>query len=213
MMSETNLIRVFIIDDHPMVVAGLNALLGQLENIEVVGSAGNAFETIPFLRKNKTDIVLLDINLPDINGIDLCKKIKKEFPGIKVLGISTFSDRSYISRMIENGASGYLIKSASAEEISTAIQTAITGKLYMSLEMEHVLKPASIVPDGLFPKLTKREQEVLKLIADGLTNNQIAEKLFISSLTVDSHRKNLLTKLNVKNTAALIRLAVEHQLI
>lgn len=168
---------------------------------------------MPFLKKHAVDITLLDINLPDINGIELCKKIKKEFPATKVLGISTFNDRSYISRMIENGASGYLIKSASAEEISDAIQTVMSGKLYMSLEMEHVLQPSTVMPSGLLPAVTKREKEVLQLIAEGLTNNQIAEKLFISSLTVDSHRKNLMTKLKVNNTASLIRIAIEHRLI
>ncbi len=102
-------VRVFIVDDHPVVVAGLQSLLRQLDQIEVAGAASNAFEAIPFLRSNQVDVVLLDINLPDISGIDLCKKIHKEFPEVKILGISTFSDRSFISRMIENGAAGYLI--------------------------------------------------------------------------------------------------------
>ncbi|MGH2643915.1 MAG: response regulator [Chitinophagaceae bacterium] len=207
------MIRVFIVDDHPMVIAGLKTLLEQLYGLEVVGHAVNAIDTMAFLKRDQPDIILLDINLPDINGIDLCKKIKKEFPEVKVLGISTFSDRSYISRMIANGASGYLIKSASSEEISDAIHTVMTGKLYMSLEMEHVLQPSSVIPSGLLPALTKREKEVLQLIGEGLTNNQIAEKLFISPLTVDSHRKNLLTKLSVNNTAALIKTAIQHRLI
>jgi DNA-binding NarL/FixJ family response regulator len=206
-------IKVFIIDDHPMVVAGLNSLLGRLENIEVAGAVSNAFDAIPFLKKNKTDVILLDINLPDISGIDLCKKIHKEFPEIKILGISTFSERSYISRMIENGASGYLIKSASADEIAEAIDTVLKGKIYLSVSMEHIAKPLSIMPSDNLPALTKREKEILQLISEGLTNNQIAEKLFISPLTVDSHRKNLLTKLNVNNTASLIKLAVQNGLI
>jgi two-component system, NarL family, nitrate/nitrite response regulator NarL len=206
-------IKVFIIDDHPMVVAGLNSLLGRLENIEVAGAVSNAFDAIPFLKKNKIDVILLDINLPEISGIDLCKKIHKEFPEIKILGISTFSDRSYISRMIENGASGYLIKSASADEIAGAIDTVLKGKMYLSLSMEHIVKPLSVIPLESLPALTKREKEILQLISEGLTNNQIAEKLFISPLTVDSHRKNLLTKLNVNNTASLIKLAVQNGLI
>ena len=212
-MSSEKIVRVFIVDDHPMVVEGLKALLGQLENIKVAGAASNAFDAIPFLRKNAIDLVLLDINLPDVNGIDLCKKIKKDFPDVRVLGISTFSERSYISRMIANGASGYLIKSASAEEIAWAIQTIMEGKFYMSLDMEHILQASAMAPAGLLPALTKREEEILRLIAEGLTNNQIAEKLFISPLTVDSHRKNLLTKLKVNNTASLIRLAAEHRLL
>lgn len=206
-------VKVFIIDDHPMVVAGLNSLLGGLENIEVVGAVSNAFEAVPFLKKNKVEVVLLDINLPDISGIDLCKKIHKEFPQIKILGISTFSERSYISRMIENGASGYLIKSASAEEIAEAIDTVLKDKMYLGVSMEHIARPLSIIPSDNLPALTKREKEILQLISEGMTNNQIAEKLFISPLTVDSHRKNLLTKLNVNNTASLIKLAVQSGLI
>jgi DNA-binding NarL/FixJ family response regulator len=213
-MEPVSTINVLIVDDHPVVVEGLRSLLRQLKNIQTAGSAANAFEAIAFLRKNKVDIILLDVNLPDISGIDLCKKIKKEFAGVKVLGISTFSERSYISRMIENGAAGYLIKSATAEEIAEAIQTILQGRLYLSLELGHLLQPAAVtLPAGGIPALTKREKEVLKLIAEGLTNNQIAARLFISPLTVDSHRKNLLTKLNVNNTASLIRLAVEQQLI
>jgi DNA-binding NarL/FixJ family response regulator len=212
-MTTTQPIRVFIVDDHPVVVAGLTALLRQLGGIRVAGSAANAFQTIPFLKENPVDLVLLDINLPDVNGIELCRRIKKEFPGMKVLALSTFSDRSYISRMIDSGASGYLIKSASREEISTALHTAMAGRLYLSLEMERVLQPAAPAEAGTVPRLTRREQEVLELIAGGLTNHQIAEKLFISPLTVDSHRKNLLTKLGVKNTAALVRLAVLRKLV
>lgn len=205
--------KIFIVDDHPMVVAGLHSLLMQLENLEVSGSVSNAFEAIPFLKKNQVDVILLDINLPDISGIDLCKKIHKEFPQIKIIGISTFSERSYISRMIENGALGYLIKSASKEEIAEAIDTVMKGKMYLSVSMEHIAKPLSILPSGHFPALTKREKEILKLISEGMTNNQIAEQLFISPLTVDSHRKNLLTKLNANNTASLVRVALENQLI
>ena len=206
-------VHVFIIDDHPMVVEGLQSLLGRLPGIEVAGSVSNAFDAIPFIEKNATDVVLLDINLPEISGIDLCKKIHQRFPSIKILGMSTFSERSYISRMIENGACGYLIKSASAEEIAGAIHTAMEGKMYLSVSMEHMGKPLSVpAPDSL-PALTKREKEVLLLISEGLTNNQVAERLFISPLTVDSHRKNLLTKLNVNNTASLIKLAVKHGLV
>jgi DNA-binding NarL/FixJ family response regulator len=188
-------------------------LLGQLENIEVAGAVSNAFDAIPFLKKNKIEVILLDINLPDISGIELCKKIHLEFPEIKILGISTFSERSYISRMIENGASGYLIKSASAEEIAEAIDTVLHNKMYLSISLEHLTKPLSISSSDNLPTLTKREKEILQLISEGLTNNQIAEKIFISPLTVDSHLKNLLTKLNVNNTASLIKLAVQNGLI
>jgi DNA-binding NarL/FixJ family response regulator len=163
------------------------------------------------LKSNDVDLVLLDINLPDISGIDLCRKITKDFPGVKVLGISTFGERSYISRMIENGASGYLIKNASAAEIQEAIETVMAGKLYLSVSIETLLKSKNNYAE--IPALTKREKEILSLISEGYTTNQMAEKLFISPLTVESHRKNLLTKLNVNNTASLIRLAVSMNLV
>ncbi|HTN35630.1 MAG TPA: response regulator transcription factor [Arachidicoccus sp.] len=212
-MSRKILPGILIVDDHPMVIAGLQQLLAQLDFIEVTDTAVNAFDAMAILRKKPIDIVLLDINLPDINGIDLCKKIKKEFPDTRIVGISTFSDRSYILRMLDNGASGYLIKSASIEEIEKALRTVLDGQLYLSLSMEHILKPSAALQAGALPALTKREKEVLQLIADGKTNQQIGQELFISPLTVDSHRKNLLTKLEVNNTAALIRLAVEQHLL
>ena len=204
---------LLIVDDHPLVIAGLVQLISCLDFVHVADTAGNAIDAMDKLKSTPIDIVLLDINLPDINGIDLCKKIKNSFPDIKIIGLSTFSDRSYILRMLDNGASGYLIKSASSEEIENAIRTVLAGNLYLSLSMEHMLKPATPLQTGALPALTRREKEVLQLIADGKTNAQIATELFISPLTVDSHRKNLLTKLDVHNTAALIRLAVEQHLL
>lgn len=212
-MSQNATASLLIVDDHPMVIAGLEQLLSSLDFVAVKATAQSAIEAMAQLKAIPIDIVLLDINLPDINGIDLCKKIKTSFPDIKIVGLSTFSERSYILRMIDNGASGYLIKSASVEEIESALRTVLDGRLYLSLSMEHMLKPASSLQVGALPALTRREKEVLQLIADGKTNAQIARQLFISPLTVDSHRKNLLTKLDVHNTAALIRLAVEQHLL
>jgi len=213
-MNTPNRLSVLIIDDHPLIVAGMQKMLAAIDEIQIAGAAGSAIEAMKILKTVPVDIALLDINLPDISGIELCKKIKKEFPAVKVLGISTYCDRRYVSRMIENGALGYLAKSADAEEIIRAIRTASKGQLYLSLSTEQLMRsPADLTPPGTLPPLTRREKEVLRLISEGFTNTQIAEKLFISPLTVDSHRKNLLTKLNVSNTAALIRLAVEQRLL
>jgi DNA-binding NarL/FixJ family response regulator len=206
-------ISIFIVDDHPIVIEGLKSVIERLKDHQVIGTACNAIDAIHSLKRMQADVLLLDINLPDISGIDLCKKVRNEFPAVKVLGISTFSERSYISRMIQNGAHGYLIKSASQEEIAEAIASVMQGKLYMSLNMEHLLRPISVVATDRLPELTKREKEVLQHIAEGLTNSQIAAKLFVSPSTVDTHRKNMLTKLKVNNTAALIRLAVENGLV
>lgn len=213
LVKKKRMISVFIVDDHPVVVEGLKSVIEKNTEHCVVGVAYNAVEAVALLRETLVDVLLLDINLPDINGIELCKKVQKEFPAIRILGISTFSERSYISRMIQNGALGYLIKSASADEIAEAIASVMQGKLYMSLDMEHLLKPNTAIALNNIPDLTKREKEVLQLIAEGMTNNQIAEKLFVSPSTVDTHRKNMIFKLGVNNTAALIRFAVENGMI
>lgn len=204
-------INILIVDDHPMVLEGMKALLSNFDNMSVVGTATNAFETMDKLKGNEVDVVIVDINLPEVSGIDLTARIKKEYPAIKVLAMSTFKERSYISQMIKNGASGYLVKSASKDEIEAAIQSASEGKLYLSLDINSIDLNSEIAPD--VPVVSRREKEVLQLIVDGLTNPQIAEKLFISLHTVDSHRKNLLAKFNVNNTASLIRVAIKNNLV
>ena len=203
-------ISVLIVDDHPMVLEGMKALLTNIEYIEVAGVASNAFEAIDVLKNKKVNVAILDINLPDVNGMELCKRIKKDYPYVQVLAMSTFKERSYISQMIQSGASGYLVKSASKEEITEAILCADEGKLYLSLDISTV--SLENTPREV-PILTRREKEILQLIADGLTNNQIAQQLYISLHTVDSHRKNLLAKFDVNNTAILIKMAVKYQLI
>jgi two-component system nitrate/nitrite response regulator NarL len=204
-------IQVLVVDDHPMVIAGMRSLLSNLDFIGIAGVAANAFEAVALLKTTPVDVAIVDINLPDVNGIELTAKINKEFPKVKVLAMSTFKERSYISRMIQSGASGYLIKSASAEEIAEAVLTAYEGKLYLSLDLNaiDIGRAGTAEP----PVLSRREKEVLENIAEGLTNPQIAEKLFISLHTVDTHRKNILTKFNVNNTAALIKLAVRLNLV
>jgi two-component system nitrate/nitrite response regulator NarL len=204
-------INILIVDDHPMVLEGMKALLSNFDYITVSGTATNAYDAMAMLRAQPVDIVIADINLPEVSGIELTAKIKKEFPGIKILAMSTFKERSYISQMIKNGASGYLVKSASKEEIEAAILSANDGKLYLSLDINSIELNPEVASD--VPVVSRREKEVLQLIVDGLTNPQIAEKLFISLHTVDSHRKNLLAKFNVNNTASLIRVAIKNNLV
>ncbi len=195
--------NILIVDDHPLVIEGVKALLNDHPDIGQVGVAMNAYDAIEYLKQNSVDIAFLDINLPDINGIDLCKKIKVEFPTVKCLALSTFTERSYISRMIQNGAMGYLMKSSTKQEFYDAIKQVTAGGMYMNVNFSEL----SSAPQKQVPFLTRREKEVLELISEGFTNLQIGDKLFISVLTVDSHRKNLLTKFEVNNTAALIKLA------
>ncbi|MCB0572592.1 MAG: response regulator transcription factor [Phaeodactylibacter sp.] len=204
------MIRVFIVDDHPMVVEGIRALLQDEAQIEMSGSAPDAFAALEAIRGDMPDVVLLDINLPEVSGLELCRRLRQEFPGLHILGMSTFKERSYISRMINEGALGYVLKSASKEEIVNAITLAAAGRAYIN---EEALQALAAPPQAPTPMLTSREKEVLACIAEGLTNKEIAARLFISPLTVDSHRKNLLAKFGAGNTAALIRLAVEQGLV
>jgi DNA-binding NarL/FixJ family response regulator len=193
-----------------MVVEGIRSLLQHQENLEWMGHAINAASCLEFLESQPLDVLLLDINLPDKSGIDLCKEIKDKYPGIHIVGISSFNQLSFIEKMIGNGASGYVLKNATREELVDAIETVVEGQQFLSNEVASIVKKG---PDPKIPVITRREKEVLGLIADGLTNNEIAEKLFISITTVDTHRKSLLTKFEVKNTATLIRLAMKFQFI
>jgi two-component system, NarL family, nitrate/nitrite response regulator NarL len=204
-------IKILVVDDHPMVLEGMRSMLVQIDFVTVSGTVSNAYAAVEHIKLTPPDIVITDINMPEISGIELTLKIKKEFPMVRVIAMSTFKERSYISQMIQNGAAGYLVKSASKEEIEEAILSVYEGKLYMSLDIN--LSVADKQEINSIPVLSSREKEVLQLIADGMTNPQIATKLFISLHTVDSHRKNLLTKFAVNNTASLIRLAAKYDLV
>ena len=203
------MITILIVDDHPIVAEGIRKLIQDSRTAEVIGVAGTGKACLDFLRWEKPDVILLDIGLPDISGIDLCKTIKAKDRSFKILALTTFNERSTVVSMLKNGADGYILKNSETEEIIQAIQAVHSGGKYVCDDAEVLLKE-HITNDLL---LTNREKEVLKLIADGFTNLEIAEKLFISPLTVDSHRKNLITKLEARNTASLIRIASDKGLL
>jgi DNA-binding NarL/FixJ family response regulator len=207
------MIRVFITDDHPVVIEGIHSLLQNEKDIEWAGQAMNAQSCLGFFVSNTADVVLMDINMPGMDGMELCAALKEKYPGIMILGLSTFNQGLYIKKMMENGASGYILKNSSKEELIEAIHAVHGGRIYFSGEVGEALQAYQRSSKDELPALTPREKEILELIAEGYTNPQIAEKIFLSSFTVDSHRKNLLAKLNVKNTASLVRLAVERKLI
>jgi len=204
-------IKLFIVDDHFMVIEGIHSLLQHEKDVEWMGHAGNAGSCLAFLKQQSPDVILMDINLPDKSGIDLCKEVKEQYPAVHILGLSTFNQQSFIEKMMNNGASGYVIKNATRQELMEAIHTVVKGKQFLSFDAAQALrKPDS---EQGTPVITRREKEVLELIADGMTNNEIAQKLFISATTVDTHRKNLLTKFEAKNTAFLIRTAAQMKMI
>jgi DNA-binding NarL/FixJ family response regulator len=204
-------IKIFIVDDHYMVIEGIHSLLQNEKNIEWMGHATNAASCLAFLQQQKPDVILMDINLPDKSGIDLCKEVKDKYPAVAVLGLSTFNQQSFIEKMIASGASGYVLKNATQEELIEGIETVVKGKQFLSFDAALALRKTDT--QNNMPVITRREKEVLELIADGMTNNEIAQKLFISSTTVDTHRKNLLAKFEAKNIAALIKVAVQMHMI
>ncbi len=204
-------VKLFIADDHYMVIEGIRSLLQNEMNIEWMGHAMNAGSCLSFLKQQQPDVILMDINLPDKSGIDLCKEVKETYPFVFIIGLSTFNQYSFIQKMMDNGASGYVLKNATQEELMEAINAVVKGKTYLSDESGHVLRSAD--NNNAVPVLTRREKEVLELIAEGMTNAEIAGRLFISPTTVDTHRKNILAKLEAKNTAQLIKIAISCQLI
>jgi DNA-binding NarL/FixJ family response regulator len=203
-------VKVFIVDDHYMVIEGIRALLQDQKDIVLMGHASNAESCLSFIQNAAPDVILMDISMPGKNGIDLCKEVRARYPSVFVIGLSTFNQFTYVDDMIRNGASGYLLKNATKQEITEAIHTVAKGKMYMSDEAANTLKNASPQES---PVLTRRENEILRLIAEGLANPQIAEKLFLSISTVDTHRKSLMRKLSIKNTALLVRYAIDQKII
>ena len=206
-------IRVVLADDHPMIRAGFKSLLDKNERFEIVGEAENGRELIEVAERVKPDIILTDINMPVLNGLVAMEMLIEKHPEFRFIILSMHEEREYIVNALKVGARGYLLKNIERAELENAIITVYEGGKYFSPIVTTVLAESISKPEPLDLDVTPREKEVLELIAEGYTNPQIAEKLLVSPFTVDSHRKNLIAKLNVKNTASLVRLAVERNLI
>jgi DNA-binding NarL/FixJ family response regulator len=200
------MIKLFIVDDHYMVIEGVHSMMNHEKNIEWMGHATNADSCLFFLKNHRPDVILMDISMPGKSGIELCQEVTQQYPGIHIIALSTFNQGSYVNKMMENGAIGYVLKNASKEELMEAIETASKGKQFLSFEAATAIRKNNIEKDII---ITRREQEVLELVGEGLTNAEIATKLFVSITTVISHRKNILEKFKVNNTASLIKKAYE----
>ncbi|MDE5481155.1 response regulator transcription factor [Elizabethkingia meningoseptica] len=207
------MIKVAITDDHPLLLEGLKNILGNSNSIDIVDCFKNVSEMNIGLRKQAVDILLLDINLADINSIELIKPLKKKFENLQIIMLSVHNELPVINSTLAEGALGYIQKNASVSEIMEGISTVYSGKRFLCSQTKSVLEKKS--PDGLsqVPKLTRREKEILAEASKGLTTNQIAEKLFISHHTVESHRKNLIEKFQTSNLSSAIKLAIEYGLI
>ena len=210
------MIKVTILDDHKMVLEGLKTMLDHNDTVQVVSTYSRGDDLLRHVGEDNPDVLLLDINLPDANGIELCKKLLTEYPSLRIIGLSNYSESSFVKNMLRNGAKGYLLKNTERKEIVNAIVTVMEGGTYLPESLKNMLLNESIgtpVRSGFIPKLTRRETEVLNLIAQEHTNQEIANTLCISTKTVESHRNNLIQKLGVRNTAGLIKTAMEKGLL
>jgi DNA-binding NarL/FixJ family response regulator len=208
-------IKVLIADDHKIIRVGLRGLIELSKDIEVVGEAENGDQVHDQLKKTVPQVILMDIDMGHTSGIETTRKVKHDHPEINVLGLTMHEEQEYIVQMMEAGASGYLLKNTGLDELLTAIRAAARGDSYFSHQVSATLLQAITRSKSAPPKtaenlpLTDREIEVLRLITQEYSNGEIAEKLFISVRTVDTHRRNLLEKLGVKNTAGLVKYALE----
>jgi DNA-binding NarL/FixJ family response regulator len=205
-------IKVLLVDDHRMLLAGLQMLLAPLPTMAVVGTATTAAEAYAAVAQLRPDVVLLDLNLPDQSGVEVCRQLRATYPTLKIVALTTTHEKSYVTRLMQEGAAGYLLKNAPPEELTEAILRVHAGRRYFSEEVQELLLQPGPAADPA-PLLTRREKEVLALLAEGLTSQAMANKLFLSVLTIETHRRNLLTKFGVGNTASLIRQAAHYQLL
>ena len=208
--------RLLIADDHQMFVDGLKSLLEEEQELRVVGEARNGFEVLEICDREPVDIVIMDINMPLMDGIQTARELSRKHPSVKILGLSMYNDRDYISDILKAGALGYVLKNTGKENLLKAISTLQAGDNYLSEEVSKTLLSTFIRTthtDHAMEKLSDREKEVLDCIASGLTTHEIGDKLFISKNTVETHRKNLLYKLKARNTAELVNNAYKQRLI
>ncbi|MGN7824327.1 response regulator transcription factor [Chitinophaga varians] len=202
-----------IVDDHPIVIEGLRTLLKEEPQISIAGSFTRGKDFMDFLQHNRVDLVLLDIMLPDTSGMDLCRDIKKLSPETVVLALSNHTERSIILQILQNGASGYLVKNVSSTELLNCLKEALKGEIAFSREVKEIITRPSQHEFKQVPALTKREKQILQLVSQGKTTPVMAQELNVSPLTIETHRRNLLQKFDVKNVAELIMAAVQHKMI
>ena len=208
------MIQLLIADDHQVLLDGFVSIFDAVDQIKVVDTATNGREVLEKLHGTEVDIALLDINMPELNGVETCKQISRRYADTKVIALSMYDNPSYVKRMIKHGAMGYLLKNDTAQEIIKAIETVHEGERYFSSQLKNILN--SFEPEHRThyeAQISSRELEVLQLIAEGFTDQQIADQLFISIHTVNSHRKKLLLKFDARNTAELVKKTLEKGII
>lgn len=205
--------KIIILDDHPLTIEGLLMLFSKNSDYEVVGCFKNSRDLFEYKNLNSANILLLNVLLAEENGIEICQRITKKYPKISVLGMSNQTERSIVIQMIKSGASGYVLKSASLEEFIYCTNNAANGVIVFSKEVESLLNQLQFSDLYAIPKLTRREKEILKLLIQGKSTQEISNELFLSFLTTQTHRRNLLNKFQVKNVAELVSFAIKNGLV
>ena len=212
-----NKIKIILVDDHQMFRDGVKSVLSEEKNIDIIGEVGNGNDLYELLKTEQPDLIITDISMPDISGLEIAKYIAENYPGIKILILSMHSNIEFISKALSIGANGYLPKDTSMNELLEAINTIYNGENYFNKEisdtiLKSIIKKSKQEVNPKIEALTKREKEIIKLVVDGFSNKEIAEKLFISIRTVDSHKTNIMQKLNLKSSVELVKYAIKNNL-
>lgn len=209
-------VKLLIVDDHPLIIDGIRTMLKDAEDISFAGACKSGQEALEFIEKETPDIILLDISLPDMDGLRVCEAIRKVNRQLKIIGLTSANESGLIAGLLQRGANGYLLKNLEREELINAIHAVVSGKIYLSKDAnEKLLDQFRDVRSAVdhIPVLTRREKEILQLLSDGLNGPQIAEKLFLSTYTIETHRKNLLKKFNANSVQMLLRTAREYKML
>lgn len=209
----TKKIRILLADDHALVRDGMKTLLKDVSDFYVAGEASNGQEVIQKVRELSPDVVIMDISMPQMTGLEATDIIQRDFPKTKVLILTMHENEDYAYQIFKSGAAGYILKNAEKKEFIDAIRTVRKGEKFFSRAVSGVMSKNYVRKSQASIPITRREKEILRLIVDGLTNQEIADKLFISPRTVDTHRSNLMQKLEIKNTAGLVRFAIENGIV
>ncbi|MFC0778148.1 response regulator [Flavobacterium sp. HJSW_4] len=205
--------KTVIVDDHPIVISGIAGLLSDLDNIEIVEKFESGIALLDYIEDNNVDLILMDIFLPVINGVDLCKTIKQKHPKIVTIGMSSQSERSLVMQFIQNGGNGYILKNASFEEFKECIYKAIDGEIVFSEEVKTIISQPLSEDLERIPALSRRERDIALLLSQGKSTQEIADDLFLSFLTVQTHRRNILQKYKMKNVAELIAFLLKNNML
>lgn len=210
-------IKILIADDHQLFREGLVNLISNSSDMEIIAQANNGREAIKMASEYAPDVILMDIGMPEINGIEATKILKKNHPDIKIVALSMHSDKQYIKGMLEAGASGYLLKNSTVDQALDAVRIVHQGKKYLSTDITEALIDNYLGKDDqsllITSELTTREYEVLKLYAEGKETREIAKMLYVSVKTIGTHRQNILEKLSLRNTADMVKFALKHEII